>query len=558
MRSLRSKLVLTFGACMILILGIVVAFTAYQLREQAINSAHTHILQTVRNTAWRCKAVLDQGVISSKILASVISGLGGTPEREIAISMDMTLEHAMLEDRSLVAAFVSLKKQCVLGESEEKKMANASLWLRDPDRGLYSQSTPPHKFLKKEWCLESLGNNVVVTDIFRFPFGDQEQMVYGILTPLHENGTVTGVVGIIVDAESLQFVLSDMKASKTGKDAKLSLLSWYGTIAASSHRDMRGKSMEMLRPYCNLSLTDLQAGKQSTLDGLDFIGYRIPVPISGIDAPWSLGMRIPSSVLLQEADRMVRELVGIAIGLILLGMVAIVYGAAQIADPIRKLSEITRRVAKGNLDQEIPIAGKDEIGELAEDFRMMLSARKEIEGELFRQQHNLSAIFDRAPVGMALFDSDLRVVKINREAASMLGYRESTAQNRLPGEVLQCASIAGSGFGCGDSGSCEKCFLRSTLEGVVRTGQAVHGKEGLFHQESGLGRQSLWLEINAESIELDGESQVILTIVDVTEHNRDKEKLESNEKLLSTILDRLPVGMVLIDTTSHTISRVNR
>ncbi len=561
MRSLRSKLVLTFGACMMLILGIIVTYTAYKLRAQAIESAHTHILQNVRNTAWRTKAVIDQGVISSRILASVISGIESTSQKETTGAMDATLEHAMRENRSLVAAFVSYKKQCLLSKAddlERNSSIEGSLWLRDSDRGLYSQTMSPLQFLKEEWCQAGLDDRLVVTDIFRFPFGLKDRMVYGILTPLHKNGAVVGMIGVILDASDLQAIIDEVNQSPSTKEAKVSLLSWYGSIVASTlGRDMQGKNMEILRPYCNLSLTDLQAGKQSKLDALDFIGYRIPVPILGLDTPWSLGMRIPSSVLLHEADKLVRELVGIALGLILLGMVAIVFGAAQIANPIRKLSEITRRVAKGNLDQEIPIAGKDEIGELAEDFRVMLSARKEIEVELFRQQHNLSAIFERAPVGMALFNSKLRVVKINREAASMLGYRASTAQDRLPGEVLQCASIAGSGLGCGDSGNCKDCFIRQTLEEVVVSGQAVHGREGQFVQDSGSGKKAFWLEINAESVDLDDEFQVILTIVDVTEHTRDKEKLESNEKLLSTILDRLPVGMVLIDVTSHTIHRVN-
>ncbi len=561
MRSLRSKLVLTFGACMILILGIVVTYTAYKLRSQAIESAHTHILQTVRNTAWRSKAVIDQGVISSRILASVISGIEATSLKETTAAMDATLAHAMRENRSLVAAFVSHANQCQFTKESstlKKSSIESSLWLRDPDRGLYSQSMSPLKFLKKEWCHAGLDDNLVVTDIFKFPFGTKDRIVYAILTPLHKSGKVTGMIGVILDGDEFQAIIDEVEKAMAPKEAKISLLSWYGSIVASTlGTDMRGQSMEILRPYCNLSLTDLQTGKRSELDAFDYIGYRIPVPILGLDTPWSLGMRIPSSLMLQEANKLVRELVGIALGLILLGVFAIVFGAAQIANPIRKLSEITRRVAKGDFDQEIPIAGKDEIGELAEDFRVMLISRKETEVELFRQQHILSAIFERAPVAMALFNAEFRVVKINRKAASMLGYRASTAQNRLPGEVLQCAAIAGSGLGCGDSGQCKKCFIRLILEEVIESGQAIHGREGEFVQESGAGKKSFCLEVNAESVELDDGIQVILTIVDVTEHTRDKKKLESNEKLLSTILDRLPVGMVLIDVSSHTIHRVN-
>lgn len=563
MRSIRSRLVLIFGACMILILGIVVAFTAFKLRNQAIDSAHSHIQQTVRNTAWRCKAVLDQGVISAKILASAISGIiTGSPLQETTGAVNVTLENAMRENRSIVATFISDRQHCFPENGMEEgksQTGSCSLWLRESALGIHTRSLPPTKFLKEQWWLESLQQQkVVVTDIFQFSLGETEQMVFGVLIPLREGEVLRGLIGLLFAADTLQLILDDVHSSLVNQDAKLSLLSWYGTVAASAGMpDMRGEGMDILRPYCTLSLIDLQAGKQVKLEGSGFIGYRAPVPLTEMDTPWSLGMRIPNSLLLQVADKLVKDLVTIGVALILLGMLTIVYGASQIADPIRKLSEITRRVAKGNLDQEIPIFGKDEIGELAEDFRAMLASRKETEGELLRQQHNLSVIFERAPVGMALFNSDLRVMKINREAASLVGYRANMARNRLPGEVLQCASLFGTGYGCGDSELCEQCMIRLTLDEVIRTGQAVHGREGSFVQESGSGRRSFWLVVNAESIKLDSEFQVILTIVNATEHHKDKEKLEANEKLLRTILDKLPVGMVLIDISSHIISRVN-
>ncbi len=562
MRSIRSKLVLTFGASMILILGVVVAFTAFKLRNEAIDGAHSHILQTVRNTAWRCKAVLDQGAISARILASAISGIHVSSPEETKGAVNATLEHAMRENRSIVATFLCYEEQCFYENKkgqEESRAGDCSLWLRDPNLGLHVRSLDRSEFLQEQWCRESLHKQKeVVTNIFQFSLGGKEQMVFGVLIPLRKKETVKGMVGVLLAADTLQLILDDVKNSFPDQEAKLSLLSWYGTIAAAAGiPGMRGKSMEILRPYCNLSLTDLQAGKQVMQEQSDFIGYRVPVPLTELDTPWSLGMRIPRNVLLQAADKLVKELVGIGVGLILLGLVAVVYWASQIADPIRKLSDITRHVAKGNLDQEIPIFGRDEIGDLAEDFRVMLASRKGTEEELLRQQHNLAAIFDRAPVGMVLFNSDLRVMKINRAAASLVGYRADTAKNRLPGEVLQCASLFGSGLGCGDTDLCADCMIRLTLKEVIATGHAVHDRQGPFVQESGSGRRSLWLEINADSIKLDNEFQVILSIVNATEHHKDKEKLESNEKLFSTIIDKLPVGMVLIDISSHTISRVN-
>ncbi len=561
MRSIRSKLVLTFGAFMILALGIVVAYTAVKLRDQAIENARISVRQSVRNTAWRCKAVLDQGMVSARIIARVVSGVIKNSDEETVAVVNKTLEQAMRDNSSVVSAFIWRQKQCPLEkESEATVTEEGVLWLRDSAQGLRKHSLETIDFFQEEWCehkFQATGGKV--TDIFEYSLGGESEFVFAVLMPLQEEReSRKRFIGLLFSAEPLQEILNDTKKTSVGMEAKSTLLSWYGTIAASGgNPDMRGKSMELLRPYCNLGLKNLQAGKRSELDALNYIGYRVPVPVTGVDSPWSLGIRVPSSLLFQPAEKLVKDLVGIGMGLILLGMLAIVYGASQIADPIRKLSEITRRVAKGQLDQEIPISGKDEIGELAEDFRAMLAARKETFETLSQQQQSLAAIFDRAPVGMALVDADLRMAKINREAASLMGYRAKTAKNRLPGEVMQCKSLVGSGVGCGDTEECGGCLIRQTLEEVFKTGHAVRGRQGRFVQESGIGQRSFWLEINADVITLAGESQAILTIVNATEHHEDKVKLESNEKLLATILDRLPVGMVLINTSNHTISRVN-
>ncbi len=560
MRSIRYKLVLTFGAFMIIILGTVVTYTAFKLRDQATESARINIEQTVRNTAWRCKAVLDQGVISARIIASVVSGIEESTADKTIAAVNRILEQAMRDNLSIVATFIWQQKECHIGEETGEDLEGGGpLWFRNAARGLHSQPLSSIDIFQEKWCKEDFQEGKErVTDIFQFSPGDNEQTVFGVLIPLHTGDTLKKVVGVLFDAESLQEILLDVQDSLIGKDAKMSLLSWHGTIAATAGTPYkRGQSMELLRPYCNLGLTDLQAGKYSELEDFNYIGFRAPVPVADLHSPWSLGMRIPSSLLFQSAEKLVKDLIGIGVGLTLLGMLAVVYGASQIADPIRKLSEITRRVAKGQLDQEIPISGKDEIGELAEDFRVMLAARQETFGALSQQQQNLAAIFDRAPVGMALVNADLRIAKINREASSLMGYRAKTAKNRLPGEVMQCKSLFGNGVGCGDTEDCGKCLIRQTLQEVFATGQAVRGRQGRFVQESGVGERSFWLEINADSINLAGEPQAILTIVNATEHHDDKEKLEANEKLLSTILDRLPVGMVLIDVSSHTIARVN-
>jgi len=67
--------------------------------------------------------------------------------------------------------------------------------------------------------------------------------------------------------------------------------------------------------------------------------------------------------------------------------------------PVRKLTEGTRAIAKGNLDHIIPLRRKDEIGELADSFNAMTLELKKARKELERIQTHLIQVEKMASLG---------------------------------------------------------------------------------------------------------------------------------------------------------------
>ena len=70
-----------------------------------------------------------------------------------------------------------------------------------------------------------------------------------------------------------------------------------------------------------------------------------------------------------------------------------------IRTPVRKLTEGTRAIAKGNLDYTIPLHRKDEIGELANSFNTMTTELKKAREELERIQDHLIQMEKMASLG---------------------------------------------------------------------------------------------------------------------------------------------------------------
>lgn len=67
--------------------------------------------------------------------------------------------------------------------------------------------------------------------------------------------------------------------------------------------------------------------------------------------------------------------------------------------PVRNLVAATRRIATGDLDQEIPVSSRDELGELTRSFNRMVKNLGRIQNELVRSEKLIS--LGRLSAGMA-------------------------------------------------------------------------------------------------------------------------------------------------------------
>lgn len=96
--------------------------------------------------------------------------------------------------------------------------------------------------------------------------------------------------------------------------------------------------------------------------------------------PWRYVLMSPFSSFFSEVDLWVRVFILVTIALIAL-IINVAYGVARdFAEPIRRLTEVADRISLGELDAQIDVSRRDEIGELAEAVaRMQASLQAAIE-----------------------------------------------------------------------------------------------------------------------------------------------------------------------------------
>ncbi len=137
---------------------------------------------------------------------------------------------------------------------------------------------------------------------------------------------------------------------------------------------------------------------------------------------------------------------------LLVAFAAIWFGfflARGITGPIQKLAEATQRVAEGDLDFQLEVPSRDEVGMLVASFNRMTSdlkaskaqverTRQTLElanAELEQRRRYMETVLSRVTAGVISADRDGRITTVNPAACQLLGI-DGRAVGRPYGEVL--------------------------------------------------------------------------------------------------------------------------
>ncbi len=126
-----------------------------------------------------------------------------------------------------------------------------------------------------------------------------------------------------------------------------------------------------------------------------------------------------------EARRAVARVVGVAAGVLLLGVALSVALAARVSRPVRRMRAAARRIAAGDLDVAVAPGASDELGALAAAFNEMtarLRAYRALDVErLVAEQRKGAAVIATVTDGILLLRADDTVDGLNPAAEAALG-----------------------------------------------------------------------------------------------------------------------------------------
>jgi len=308
-----------------------------------------------------------------------------------------------------------------------------------------------------------------------------------IAAPVNYQGKTVGVVALQMPLGALNKVMQESAGlGETGE----SYLIGSDMLMRSDSRFEKEPTI-LKRKVDSLAVREALAGKTGIqvykdYHGMDAWGAYTPLKINGLN--WALVAEIDDEEVMKPLEGIRNESLMVAgiLGL-LVGLMAF-FLARSISKPLRRLSFVAEELAQGEMDHEIEIEGRDELGQLADGFRTMVES-------IQRVVNDTQSLADAGVAGKLDVRADehahkgefARVVGgINSTIDAMVApiQEAGTVLRRLSGYDLT-ARVEGDYKGDHAAIKEDLNATANTLEeAMARVGQSAHQLEGVSGQIS--------------------------------------------------------------------------
>ncbi|MGW8301496.1 MAG: PAS domain S-box protein [Desulfobacterales bacterium] len=376
---------------------------------------------------------------------------------------------------------------------------------------------------------------------------------------LDEKGNIYGVVGIDITLGGLTEYIENVKVGHKGH---MVLLDKEGTFLASQDKAARAMTIEALYKDDLQDLFTKDRGFITvTRNSEEHYLFFYTSPELG----WKLGMIIPVEQIEGEVNRFVNKIVlALFVSLALLSALTITGLQRFVIKPIKQLNDGSRTIAEtGNLNYQIKIKSKDEVGSLAQSFNEMItsinhaeSALKESEAELKKHRDHLEELvaertaeleknqkrleqaeersrllLESAAEGIFGVGQDGLVTFINPAGLAMLGFEAEEVIGRQIHPLVHHTRSDGTAY------PLMECPMHQTL---------TRGTAAKIDDEILWRKDGTYFPVEYSSVPIDKNGTIkgsVVVFSDITERKKAEQELQK----LSSAIEQSQVSVVITD-----------
>ncbi|MBA1293895.1 methyl-accepting chemotaxis protein [Pseudomonas lurida] len=422
--SIRLKIVLLSGLCLLGVIALVVGINIYNTNQndQLVSDSSSRMLTDGVEQLLQAKAA-EQAVQLQKTFGDSLLALTALSDqiKDLRIQaskrgleagalredINQSLKTTFDRNSKVLGFWLSFEPNALDGKDSEflddkarasnEKGRFSSYWSRAGGEGLNTVMVE-EDLNKTTLTLSGTPYNIWYTcprdtrstcllDPYEDTVGGQKVLMTTIASPLIVEGKLIGVVGVDIALTALQATTDAAQKDLFNGAAHLEILSSTGLIAAYSGEPARvGKNLIDTLGEEGKEIVQLLASDNRMIrEQGDTIRAVYPVKPLADAKPWGVVIKLPKSVMLadnvklqavldeaQASGTIKALLVAAAAGL--LGLLLIWLTATGVTRPINSVAAMLKNIAsgEGDLTQRLAYAKKDELGELVNWFNRFL------------------------------------------------------------------------------------------------------------------------------------------------------------------------------------------
>ncbi len=249
---------------------------------------------------------------------------------------------------------------------------------------------------------------------------------------------------LVADSAAPYFVVSQMNevndlAQRAGQriSARVTIFDADGNVLGDSDRPL-----PLENHLDRLEVAQALAGEAGTnVRRSDTLGYEmmyVAVPITtGGEITGAVRVSIPLSQINGSMAHINRVIIGGAFMAAVLAVLLAILITRITIDPIKKLTLVSKRMAEGDLNQEVVTTSKDEVGELARAFNRMAAQVKQTMATVTAERDRMEVIFSTMGDGVFVVDGDGKVSTVNKAVEEIFQVSGDAARGRHFIEVVR-------------------------------------------------------------------------------------------------------------------------
>jgi len=237
----------------------------------------------------------------------------------------------------------------------------------------------------------------------------------------------------------------DVLAKRLGEqiDARITLIDKDGVVLGDSDENPAVMENHGDRPEVIEALSTGAGSsiRYSTTLGCDMMYVAVPVTMNG-EVVGIARVSLPLTEINKSLRYISRTIIaGAAIAAIIAILLAIQLSRTT-TEPVKKLTKMAKRMAEGELDQEIRVTAKDEVGDLAGAFNQMSARLREMVALLTNERDKMTAVVSTMGDGVIIVDSESRVNMVNKAAEAMFRLSKNESLGNTFIEVVHDHELA--------------------------------------------------------------------------------------------------------------------